>query len=49
MTDVCVSFTGIVFVPFASPPATGHYTEESGSVLFIPSSQVFMHIDKTPP
>lgn len=48
MTDVCVSFTGIVLVPLASSPVTGPYTEESGSVVFFPSSQVFLHIDKIP-
>lgn len=48
MTDVYVSFTGIVFVPLASSPVTGHCTEEFGSVLLIPSNQVFMHIDKIP-
>lgn len=47
MTDVCVSFTGTVFVPLVSS-VTWHCTEEFGSVLFILSNQVFMHIDKIP-
>jgi len=49
MTKVCVPFTGIVLVPLSSSPVTGHYTEDSGLVLFVASSQVLMHIDKIPP
>ena len=33
-------------VPAASGPVTGHHWKEPGSVLFAPSLQVFMYIDK---
>lgn len=49
VTRVCVSFTGAAFLPFASSPAVGHHMKESGYVMSIPTSQVFMHIDQTLP
>lgn len=36
------------FVPMASGSVSGHHWKEPGSVLFAPSFQVFIHIDKFP-
>jgi len=35
-------------VSIASGPVTGHHLEEPGSVLFAPSLQVCIHVDKIP-
>lgn len=37
------------FIPIDSCPATGHYWEESASVLFIPPQQEFRYFDKNYP
>lgn len=40
---VQTEFHGLVYVSAASRPVTGHHGEESGSVFFIPSHQVYKH------
>ena len=37
------------FVPIASALITGHHRKEPGSILFTPSIQLFIYIDKVPP
>ena len=43
---VHLEFLVFQFVPVVSCPVTGNHWEESGSLLFIPSLQVFIHIGK---
>ena len=46
--DVQMEFSGFRFAPIASCSVSGHHWQGPGSLLFIPSLHMFIHIGETP-